>query len=162
DLAGTHWGLPPLTKGANRQMTLSQVAWNLTSNPPGPVDVTFRLRPGMTLKIGTDPTKAESVKIQDGDYVSKQVTVPVANNYPTGTVLVPVLPPALPPVPPPVPTVSITVGADAHVTSATGGDAAGPTALGVIPTTPGQVPGSILGNPCPQDTFDPRHNTLLV
>jgi hypothetical protein len=151
----------PLNKGPSRQVALSQVAWNLASNPPGLVNVNFRLRPGMTLKIGT----GETVKIQDVDYVSKQVTVTVANNYPPGTVVMPILSTSPAALIPPGP------GIGTPVLGTTAGPVANPVAIilgnpntlsGSIPTTPGQVPSSILGNPGPQDSFDPRQNTLLV
>jgi hypothetical protein len=120
----------PAPAGKNSKVSLSTVSWNLSSNPPGLVNVNFRIRPGMQLKfIEGDAKKAETVTVLAVDYNLNQITANITKTHAQGTTVMPNL-----------------------------------TAL-TVPTTPGpqNVPGSVLGNPGPQEgAFDPRQNTLVV
>ena len=73
----------------HQKVTLNQVSWNLSSNPPGLVNVNFRIRPGMKLKFGTDKTNPETVTVLDVDYNTQQITANFSKNHPPRTAVGP-------------------------------------------------------------------------
>src|SRR4029077_2355850 len=84
--------------GPRQKVTLSQLTWNLSSTPPGQVNVNACLRPGM--KLAFEPAnaqKAETVTILEVDFNLNQITAKFTKSHVPGVTVAPVLsPPAIP------------------------------------------------------------------
>ena len=134
--------------GAGVPVKLNQLSWAL--NNPGQVKVNFNIRPGMVLDFDTTNANArEPVTVLTVDYNQGQITANFKNPHAPGvTVAAQFTPVILPPLQPGQALTSLYPGPNSPVFQV---------------GTPGNVPGSIFGNPGPQEGyFDPRQNAQVV